>query len=184
MINVPQSVALLVVFKAFLSSDHTTEATGKTIAITISKNGGAFGNPNAGALNATEISSGWYKASLDTTDIGTLGPLAVRGAVATIDDVSVMFQVVVAGLTAAAVNAEVVDALATDTYAEPGQGAPAATTSLSAKINYLYKWARNKLANDGTTLKMYADDASTVDQKATVADDGTTFTRGEIASGP
>jgi len=33
-------------------------------------------------------------------------------------------------LSAAQVNAEVVDALNVDTYAEPGQGAPAATTSL------------------------------------------------------
>jgi hypothetical protein len=83
-----------VVFKAYLASDHTTEATGKTIAITISKNGGAFGNPNAGATNATEISSGWYKVTLDTTDTGTLGPLAVRGAVATVDDVGILLEVV------------------------------------------------------------------------------------------
>lgn len=101
--RIPQSTAKLVVFKAYLSSDHVTEATGKTIAITISKNGGAFGNPNAGALNATEISSGWYKVTLDTTDTGTLGPLAIRGAVATIDDVGILIEVVAAtngGLTA------------------------------------------------------------------------------------
>jgi len=102
MLQVAQSTALLVVFKAFLSSDHVTEATSKTIAITISKNGGAFGNPNAGALNATEISSGWYKFSLDTTDTGSLGPLAWRGAVANIDDAGGWYQVVSAttgGLT-------------------------------------------------------------------------------------
>lgn len=81
-------------FKAYLASDHVSEATGKTIAITISKNGGAFGNPNAGATNATEISSGWYKVTLDTTDTNTVGPLAVRGAVATIDDVGVLLSVV------------------------------------------------------------------------------------------
>lgn len=92
--RIPQSTTKLVLFKAYLSSDHVTEATGKTIAITISKNGGAFGNPNAGATNATEISSGWYKVSLDTTDTGTLGPLAVRGAVATIDDVGILIEVV------------------------------------------------------------------------------------------
>ena len=102
-LQIPQSTTFLCVFKAYLASDHVTEATGKTIAITISKNGGAFGNPNAGATNATEISSGWYKVSLDTTDTGTVGPLAIRGAVATIDDVGVLVQVVKAtngGLTA------------------------------------------------------------------------------------
>lgn len=101
--RIPQSTSFLCVFKAYLASDHVTEATGKTIVITISKNGGAFGNPNAGATNATEISSGWYKVTLDTTDTGTEGPLAVRGAVATVDDVGVLLQVVKAtngGLTA------------------------------------------------------------------------------------
>lgn len=94
MLSIPQSTAYVVVFKAYLSSDHVTEATGKTIAITISKNGGAFGNPNVGALNATEISSGWYKFTLDTTDTGTIGPVAYRGAVATIDDVGGWLNVV------------------------------------------------------------------------------------------
>lgn len=84
--RIPQSVAYLALFRAFLASDGKTPATGKTIAITISKNGGAFGNPNAGATNATEISSGFYKFTLDTTDTGTLGPLAWRGAEAAIND--------------------------------------------------------------------------------------------------
>lgn len=94
MTHIPQSTTKLVLFKAFLSSDHTTEATGKTIAITISKNGGAFSNPNAGATNATGISSGWYSVSLDTTDTNTLGPLAIRGAEGTIDDVGILLEVV------------------------------------------------------------------------------------------
>lgn len=82
------------------------------------------------------------------------------------------------------VNAEVVDALATDTYAEPGQEAPAATTTLANKINYLYKAFRNKITQSSTEYKLYADDTTTVDQKATVSDDGSTFTRGEIGTGP
>lgn len=84
----------------------------------------------------------------------------------------------------ASVNAEVVDTLATDTYAEPGQAAPAATLSLSAKINYLFKAWRNKKTQTSSTYSLFADDATTVDQKATVSDDGTTTTVGEIASGP
>lgn len=92
--RIPQSVAKLVVLRAYLASDHVTPATGKTIAITISKNGGAFGNPNAGATNATEISSGFYKFTLDTADTGTKGPVAWRGAVATIDDTGDAYEVV------------------------------------------------------------------------------------------
>jgi hypothetical protein len=33
-------------------------------------------------------------------------------------------------------------------------------------------------------MSLFADDASTVDQKSTVSDDGTTYTAGEIATGP
>lgn len=87
MIALPASVAYTHVFKAYLSSDHLTAATGKTIAITISKNGGAFGNPSAGATNATEISIGWYSVALSTTDMNTVGVLAISGTAALVDTV-------------------------------------------------------------------------------------------------
>jgi hypothetical protein len=82
------------------------------------------------------------------------------------------------------VNAQVVDAVNVDTYAEPGQEAPPATASLAKKIGYLFKLARNKITQDATTLKVYDDAGTTVDQKATVSDDGTVYTRGEIGTGP
>lgn len=82
------------------------------------------------------------------------------------------------------VNAEVLDVLNVDTFAEPGQEAPAATNTLVKKIGYLFKFLRNKVTQDATTLSVYADDAVTVDHKATVSDDGTTYTRGEIGTGP
>lgn len=82
------------------------------------------------------------------------------------------------------VNAEVVDALNVDTYAEPGQEAPGATVSLAKKINYLYKFLRNKITQTSTTLSVYNDAETVVDQKATVSDDATTYTRGEIGTGP
>lgn len=89
-----QSTAYTVMLKLFLSSDHVSPATGKTVAIVISKAGGAFGNPNAGASNATEVSNGWYKFALDTTDTGTLGDLVVRGTSASCDDAEQVCQVV------------------------------------------------------------------------------------------
>jgi hypothetical protein len=92
--RVPQSVALEVMFMAYLAADHVTPATGKTIAITISKNHAALGNPNAGATNATAISNGCYYVALDATDTGTAGNLWVHGAEGTIDDVNVFFRVV------------------------------------------------------------------------------------------
>ena len=76
------------------STDHITPATGKTIPITISKAGGAFGNPSAGATNATEIAYGCYYVTLSTTDTGTLGPLIVYGTLSGIDNIYVRLYVV------------------------------------------------------------------------------------------
>jgi len=92
--RIPQSVAKVVVFRAYLAGT-ATPATGKTIAITISKNGAtSFSNPNAGATNATEMASGFYKFTLGTTDTNTVGPLAWRGAEGTIDDAGDVYSVV------------------------------------------------------------------------------------------
>jgi hypothetical protein len=76
------------------------------------------------------------------------------------------------------------DVLNTDTFAEPAQGAPGATVTLAAKIGYLYKAWRNKSTQTSSQYSLYNDDAATIDHKATVGDDGTTFTRGEAATGP
>lgn len=87
-------------------------------------------------------------------------------------------------VSTAQVNAEVVDALNVDTYAEPGQAAPPATTTLVQKIGYVYKSFRNRKTQDATTMKLFGDDALTVDQKATISDNGVTYDHGEIQSGP
>lgn len=86
--------------------------------------------------------------------------------------------------TPAQVNAQVVDALNVDTYAEPGQEAPAATASLVTKIGYAYKFLRNKVTNDGTNIKVYNDAGAVVDQKNTVSEAAGTVTRGKFGTGP
>ncbi len=92
--RIPQSTAIRVPLQAYLSSDHVTPATGKTIAITLSKNGAAYGNPSGGATNATSIGSGSYYVDLSTTDAGTLGPLLVKGTEGTIDNIIAIYDVV------------------------------------------------------------------------------------------
>jgi hypothetical protein len=92
--RITQGVAVRVPLQAYLSSDHISPATGQTIAITISKNAAAYGNPSGGATNATEIANGSYYVDLSASDTGTLGPLWVRGAVSGIDDVIAIFRVV------------------------------------------------------------------------------------------
>lgn len=86
--------------------------------------------------------------------------------------------------TPAQVNTEVLDVLNTDTFAEPAQGIPAATNTVINKISFLYKFLRNRITQDATTLKIYNDDAVTVDQKATISDSGSEYVRGEIGTGP
>lgn len=104
--RIPQSTAKRVLLKAYLSSDHLSVATGKTLAVTLSKNGGAFANPSAGATNASEIGNGWYYFDASTTDTGTLGPLIVRATAATVDDVEIMFDVVADLATVTAIKAK------------------------------------------------------------------------------
>lgn len=82
------------------------------------------------------------------------------------------------------INAQVVDALNVDTYAEPGQEAPAATASLVTKIGHMFKGYRNKQTSDTDSVDLYNDAGDTVDQKRTLSDDGTTFVKGEVVSGP
>lgn len=96
-----QGVAAVIVGRGYLSSDHFSTATALNPAITISKNGGNFANPAAGASEMTEIeSTGWYKFSLGTGDTDTLGALIIRGTHATMDNIEVVYQVV-AAVTAA-----------------------------------------------------------------------------------
>lgn len=95
--RIPQGVALRVPLFAVLASDHMTAATGKTttISIKISKNGATpFADPAAGATGTTEIASGWYYADLGTGDTDTLGPLVVKGSLAAIDDIFMVYDVV------------------------------------------------------------------------------------------
>lgn len=99
-------------------------------------------------------------------DAGALSSLSTAAALATVDSV-----------------VDAILSLLDDARGEPGQGAPAVNPDLATKIDYLYKWTRNKKDNDGTETKFYADDGSTVDHKQTTSESGGTVTKGEIATG-
>lgn len=82
--------------------------------------------------------------------------------------------------TPAQVNAEVVDALSVDTYAEPGS-VPAATASLKDKIGWLFMLARNKRNTTGSADAVRNDADSATVATAALSDSGTTFTRGKYS---
>jgi hypothetical protein len=67
---------------------------------------------------------------------------------------------------------------------EPAQGSPPVSAKMALKIDYLYKWMRNRSTSTATTISMFADDATTVDHKSPHSDDGITYDRGEIITGP
>lgn len=81
------------------------------------------------------------------------------------------------------VNTEVADVIKTDTISEMAQGVPSATPTLEDAIMYLYMYFRNEVTQTATTLSL-KNDGGTVITKATVSDDATTFTKGEMVSGP
>ena len=76
------------------------------------------------------------------------------------------------------VNAEVLDVLNVDTFAEP-TSAPAATSTLRAKIGWIFKMMRNKRTQTSTTETLFADDGTTSDSTSAKTDSSGTFTRGE-----
>lgn len=89
----------------------------------------------------------------------------------------------------AAVDAKI-DAIKTETdkldapRGEPGQGAPAASVSMFSKLDFLYKWTRNKKDNDGSTTSFYNDAGGVVDHKQTTSEAAGTVTKDEIVGGP
>lgn len=120
--------------------------------------------PTGTVANTTNITAGTITTVTNLTNAPTAGDLTAT--------------------MKASVTTSATASLATTTYAEPGQGAPGATLSLADKISFLYKFMRNRITQSATTMSVYADDATTVDQKAAVSDSGTLFDRGEITSGP
>lgn len=116
--------------------------------------------------------------------VGATKVATVDSAWATAPDNTTTFAIFPAGASATDIATAVMSAMNTTTFAEPAQGAPAATASLVTKIGFLYKAWRNRSSQTATAYKLYNDDAATVDHKATVSDDGTTFESGEKATGP
>lgn len=85
-------------------------------------------------------------------------------------------------LAADAVN-EIRDAITGVTMLENAQGIPGATPTMMQLLMYMYMDWRN-LNSSTATAKNVTNDAGTVICKATLSDDGTTFTKAEFVSGP
>lgn len=100
------------------------------------------------------------------------------------DGLSALKTLIEARATPAEVNAQVLDVMNVDTYGEPAQGAPPATTTIFTKLNHLYKAWRNKRVTDNSTIEIYNDAGVVVDHKRAHSDDGSDYTKDEMVGGP
>lgn len=88
------------------------------------------------------------------------------------------------GLSQIADIDSIVTAQLDDNLPVPGQIAPPVATNMAFAVAFIYKNWRNTIKQTATGGQLLADDGVTVDQKWTTSDDGTTFTKGEVSSGP
>ncbi len=104
--------------------------------------------------------------------------IVVRGNCTITDNGTTTVLTQDAAVTLASINAEVVDALVTDTHAEPAS-VPAATSSIKDMLHWLFTLARNKGMQTSATKTLRNDADGANIGTAPISDDGTTFTRGE-----
>lgn len=134
------------------------------------------------SLSSAGVQAIWDALTSALTTAGSIGKLLSQ---LTFSVTNVLDSNVVdwKGTTAPAMTGDAYGAL-TGAQAEPGQGAPAVNAAPLTKLAFLFKAWRNKVAQTSSQYSLYADDGTTVDQKAPIADDGTTFTRSELVTGP
>jgi hypothetical protein len=140
-----------------------------------------YDGPTTAQMDArTLIASAYFDPAVDTvanvttvattttnTDMRGTDSAATAAGLAALND-----------LSSAQVNAEVLDVLTVDTFVEPSS-VPSATSSILAKIGWLFTLNRNKVTQTSTTQTLRNDgDISSIATSA-VSDDGTTTIRNE-----
>jgi hypothetical protein len=151
------------------SVGSVTGAVGSVTGAVGSVTGNVGGNVT-GSVGSVTGAVGSVTGNVGGNVVGSVA--SVTAAVSVTGDLSATMK--------ASVNAEVLDVLVTDTFAEPS-APPAATASLKDKIGWNAALSRNKIEQTATTQLVKADDGTTTIGTATVSDDGTTATRGEFA---
>lgn len=172
-----QSTTTTIQLGPFLdSTDGDTEEIGFTISSTdvfLSKAGAAFANPND-TNGATHDRDGWFRKQLNATDTNTVGRFRVyvheSGGLYVWHDFTIL-------------PAPVYDALIAGTTTEP-TAVPSATASFISKLDWLFFLGRNKLEQTASKTTVYDDAGTSAVAESTIADNGTTLTRGEFTDSP
>lgn len=153
--------ALRLTFPMFTSAGALV--TTGTMTVTISKDQGTFANPSAGATSATQVAttSGVWYVDLSATDL-TCDTLAVKISDGTNPPtILVVYPYEIKEVTV------------------PGFADGA--TGLEELLSFLLATARNKTTTTASTHTLLKDDGTTTQATSTISDNGTTFTRGELA---
>jgi hypothetical protein len=152
---------------AQITALNNVSATDIVTAGAITTAAGAVANVTTVATTTTNTdmrgTNGANTTVPDNTGISDNG-----AAIAALNDVST-----------AQVNAEVLDVLTVDTFAEPGS-VPAATSSIKDKISWLFTMNRNKVTQTATTQSIKNDSGAGNIATAAVSDDATTYSRNEF----
>jgi hypothetical protein len=165
----------------------TCQAGGSTTTVHLDAAASTVNDIYAGMLIVFTGGTGTGQQSNITAYDGASKFATIAPVSAAADATTTFVLVGLPGLVAAAstdVYNQVIQALVTDTYGEPGQGAPPATASIKDKQGYIYKFMRNRLTNDGITTKVYADNNTTVDHKAAVTEVSNLVSRDKFGAGP
>lgn len=137
------------------------------------------------ALSATQAAYAPAKAGdkMDLIDApnatGISAIVTAINSLATYGLTAINTLLVTTGIKAATIPTPVIP---TATMAELAQGIPPATPTISEALMLLYMEKRNQSLTTATELGIY-NDAGTKVTKAALSDDGTTFTKGKLASG-
>lgn len=154
--------------------------------------GAAIGNT---ALNMRHYSGGVEIQNMGTTGTDTMslegdgqlvinancagGTVTIRGHFTITDNAGgALTQSDNARYDITQINAQVVDGLSVDTYAEPGS-VPAATASITDKLSWIYTISRNKATQTSTTKTIRNDGDAGDIATAAISDAAGTFTRDE-----
>lgn len=172
------------------NDDHITGKTGAAPTVFLSKDGNAF---VFGGGVVTEITSGWYEYAYTAGDLDTLGDMAIHVTGTGADPTDFVDQVVLDLPGASVTNILAGGLVQSDLDKVFGTGAaslpellqatPTATPTPAQAMMLLYMSLRDQSTTTATTYSV-TNNAGTVIAKSTISDDGTTFTRQKMVSGP
>jgi len=141
-----------------------SDYTGSTKTVTLSVDPAVFTMATGDTVDIIAVTGSAIGLEVDAN-----GRVEISGTLNAFDDLN--------NLSAAQVNAEALDVLSTDTFAEP-TGVPGATVSLEEKIGFIYMALRNRV-DVTATKKTFYDDADNAEWEKDLSDNGTTYSESE-----